>query len=398
MEKKISNQGEMVNLVTAIWSLLRWLMKMSGLRTYEVEIEPGTMMRFWVPSETISKPKNSDEKPKLVSKPSKPVVVLVHGFCGDGLANWQFQLGSLTKMYAVYVPDLLFFGGSFTDKPERSPAFQAKYLAAGLRKLGVEKCSVVGFSYGGAVAFKMAELYPELVQAIVISGLVLAMMDSMLLTAMQGVGYSSCSELLMPTSVKGVKSLLAAGTHRNLWLPRRLHKDFLEVMYSNRKERDELLEAFEISYKDINIPNFSQRILLLWGENDKIFKLELAQIMKEKLGNNARLQGIKKAGHLVHLERPCVYNRCLKQFLSSALPGIETHDQVEVHTQGFKAETRAALGAHNQLQQIDYTRPTKMPQSLALSSQRKFLEATQTKKMTPQPPTQQDNTSSSLRQ
>lgn len=28
------------------------------------------------------------------------------------------------------------------------------------------------------------------------------------------------------------------------------------------------------------------------------------------------LQSINKAGHLVHLERPCVYNRLLKEFLA----------------------------------------------------------------------------------
>ncbi|XLR64412.1 hypothetical protein S83_015084, partial [Arachis hypogaea] len=53
-----------------------------------------------------------------------------------------------------------------------------------------------------------------------------------------------------------------------------------QVMFSNRKERCELLEALLISYKHINIPIFSQRIHLLWGENDKIFKKELAHNMK----------------------------------------------------------------------------------------------------------------------
>lgn len=33
--------------------------------------------------------------------------------------------------------------------------------------------------------------------------------------------------------------------------------------------------------------------------------------------DHVTFQGIKKAGHLVHLERPCAYNRCLKQFLAS---------------------------------------------------------------------------------
>ncbi|KAJ1408881.1 alpha/beta fold hydrolase [Sesbania bispinosa] len=81
--------SEMVNLVTAYWSLLRWVMK-----PYTVEIEPGTVMRFWVPEETISKP---NEKPKFVSKPTKPVVVFLQGFRGDGIMTWQFQVGTLTK-------------------------------------------------------------------------------------------------------------------------------------------------------------------------------------------------------------------------------------------------------------------------------------------------------------
>ncbi|KAK0605743.1 hypothetical protein LWI29_030307 [Acer saccharum] len=41
-------------------------------------------------------------------------------------------------------------------------------LAKGMAKLGIDKCVVVGFSYGGMVAFKLAELYPGLVRAIVV--------------------------------------------------------------------------------------------------------------------------------------------------------------------------------------------------------------------------------------
>ncbi|KAF8676105.1 hypothetical protein HU200_047610 [Digitaria exilis] len=39
--------------------------------------------------------------------------------------------------------------------------------------------------------------------------------------------------------------------------------------------------------------------------------------MKEQLGEKTMLQSIRKAGHLVHLERPCVYNRLLTEFLAS---------------------------------------------------------------------------------
>lgn len=248
----------MVNLVAAQKPLMHGLMKMAGIRPYTVEIESGTTMNFWVPSETITKPKKKEEKPKITAKPNKPVVVLVHGFASEGIVTWQFQVGALTKKYAVYVPDLLFFGGSTTDKTERSPRFQAECLAIALRKLGVEKCIVVGFSYGGMVAFKMAEMYPELVQALVISGSILAMTDSISVSSLQELGFSSSSELLLPNSVKGLKALLSVAAHKKLWFPDRLHKDFLEVMFTNRKERGELLDGLVISNKDVNIPNFTQ--------------------------------------------------------------------------------------------------------------------------------------------
>lgn len=306
----------MVNLVAAQRPLLHGLMKMAGVKPYSVQIEAGTVMNFWVPVETIKKPKKS-EKPKPPIKPSKPVVVLVHGFASEGIVTWQFQIGALTKKYSVYVPDLLFFGDSTTDKSDRSPTFQAQCLATGLRKLGVEKCTLVGFSYGGMVAFKMAELYPDLVHSLVVSGSILAMTDSISESTLEGLGFNSSSELLLPTSVKGLKALLSVAAYKKLWFPDRLHKDFLEAMFTNRKERGELLEGLVISNQDATVPNFPQRIHLLWGENDQFFKLELAQNMKGQLGENATFQGIEKAGHLVHLERPCVYNRRLNQFLTS---------------------------------------------------------------------------------
>ncbi|KAL2348523.1 hypothetical protein Fmac_002523 [Flemingia macrophylla] len=89
----------MVNLVTAYCSLLKWLMKRVGLRPSTVEIEPGTVIRMWVPCNGVS----------------KPAVVLLHGFCGDGMMNWQLQVQALARDYAVYVPDLLFFGGGVRE-------------------------------------------------------------------------------------------------------------------------------------------------------------------------------------------------------------------------------------------------------------------------------------------
>uniref|UniRef100_A0A2P2P0I3 AB hydrolase-1 domain-containing protein n=1 Tax=Rhizophora mucronata TaxID=61149 RepID=A0A2P2P0I3_RHIMU len=310
----------MVNLVEAQKPLLHGLMKMAGVKPHTVEIEPGTVMNVWVPIETLKKSKKGEkgsETTTTLTKPKKPVVVLVHGFAAEGVVTWQFQVGALTRKYSVYIPDLLFFGGSVTDKADRSPTFQAETLEKCLRKLGVEKCAMVGFSYGGMVVFKMAELYPDLVRGLVVSGSILAMTDSISDETLSRLGFKSSSELLLPTSVKGLKALLSVATHKKLWFPNRLHKDFLEVMFNNRNERGELLEGLVVSNRDATIPQFAQKIYLLWGENDQIFNLELAQNMKQRLGENATFEGIRKAGHLVQIERPCVYNRCLKKFLAT---------------------------------------------------------------------------------
>ncbi|ERM94741.1 hypothetical protein AMTRI_Chr03g50180 [Amborella trichopoda] len=304
----------MVNLVAAQKPLLHGLMKLAGLTPQNVEIEEGTAMNFWVPSPKSKK-----------NNKHKGNVVLIHGFAAEGIVTWQFQVGSLTKKFSVYVPDLLFFGGSVTSSSDRSPSFQAHCLAKALNKLGAQKCALVGFSYGGMVAFKMAELYPEMVSHLVISGSILAMTDTISGETMARLGFSSSTELLLPTNVKGLKALLSVATHKNLWFPNCLYRDYLKVMFTNREQRAELLDALIESNKDTTIPNFTQKIHLLWGEKDQIFNLEVAKNMREELGKKATFEGIKKAGHLVHLERPCVYNRLLNRFLDTSFPQNNDH-------------------------------------------------------------------------
>ncbi|XP_057465260.1 uncharacterized protein LOC130754983 [Actinidia eriantha] len=226
---------------------------------------------------------------------------------------------ALSGKYAVYVPDFLFFGGSTTARAERTAAFQAECLAKGLRKLGVERCTVVGLSYGGIVGFKMATMYPDLVEAMVMSSTVIELTESITNTCCTEIGVSRWSELLLPESVDGAKLISSVATHKwRNWLPDFVYPDVLEVMLDNKKEKAELLEALVFKDEDSTLPNYyPQRIHLLWGEEDKIFNLELAQKMKERLGEKTTLQWIKNAGHLVQLERPFAYNHHLKGILSS---------------------------------------------------------------------------------
>ncbi|CAH2076416.1 unnamed protein product [Thlaspi arvense] len=293
----------MVNFAVVLRSSMCIIVKSAGMVPCTVEIEPGTKIHFWVP-------KKSGEI--SAGKPTKPAVLLIHGFAGDGVMTWAFQVRSLSKRYSVYIPDLLFFGGSYTDKPDRSPEFQAECLVKAMRILGVDNFVTVGFSYGGVVAFKIAELYESMVKALVLSGSPPVMTDS----NVNRFGFSSMSDVLLPKTVKGVEFLLSAALHKRIWLPNRPLKDYLKTMFTNRKEMGELLEAL-INSNDTTFPTFPQRIHLLWGENDKFFSLEFAKHLHIKLGEMTSMDTIKNGGHLVHLERPFVYNKLLNKFLAS---------------------------------------------------------------------------------
>jgi len=231
----------MVNFMETQKPLLSRLMKMAGLRPIEVELEPGTTMHVWAPKHHVGKkgttisplePIAADAKKKQKKKgpESRPNVVLIHGFASEGNVTWQFNFGVLVSRYNLYIPDLMFFGKSTTASADRSPDFQAECVAGALAQLGVARCDVVGFSYGGMVAFKLAEARPELVRSLCVSGSVVAMTDTVNRETMERLGAGSSAELLMPDTLKGLKALLSVSMYKKMWFPDRFHKDYLKVI------------------------------------------------------------------------------------------------------------------------------------------------------------------------
>ncbi|XP_039172288.1 putative aminoacrylate hydrolase RutD [Eucalyptus grandis] len=312
MDDAVHNQAEreserMVNTFKIYKPLLRATMKLAGVRPQKIEVEPGTVMNIWAPTRSKKNANNG----------KKPAVVFLHGFVGDGILTWQFQVLALARDYAVYVPDLLFFGGSSTGDGRRTVGFQAECLARGLAKLGVQQCTVVGFSYGAMVAFRLAELQPELVESVVATSSGPVVTESLSRECLERLGFPTWSEVLLPDSASALKKLLEIGSFHFPRLPKCVFKHALEVLFDGRKERAELLEASVIPDKDFAFPQYSQKVHLVWGENDRIFPAEVAKSLKENLGDNATLVCIEKAGHIVALERPFVYNKCLKKILAS---------------------------------------------------------------------------------
>ncbi|XP_047333305.1 uncharacterized protein LOC124936827 [Impatiens glandulifera] len=300
----------MVNIFNVITPWIHALMELAGVTQKTIEIEPGTIINIWLPKQQFNPHTNT------YTKPTKPAIVFLHCFAMDGIFNWFPQVLSLSSRYAVYVPDLLFFGGSITDRPERTSGFQAECIFMALKKVGVEKCTAVGLSYGGFVGFKMAEMYPDFVEAIVVSSTVIELTETISRDSLKILGVRSWPEFLLPETVDGVKFMFSFGLRSINWVPNFVYKHLLEIISKNRKDKAQLLEALIVKDSDI-VPHYSQKICLLWGGEDKIFTLEVACKIKGKLGEKACLEYIEKGGHLLQIERPFAYNTSLTKILDS---------------------------------------------------------------------------------
>lgn len=133
--------------------LYRSFFSYSGLRSVKTDLHDGTVMHCWVPKS---------------HKVSKPNLLLVHGFGANAMWQYGELLHHLMPRYNIYVPDLLFFGESWTHRPDRSEAFQAHCLMRLMEAHGVRRVSLVGISYGGFVSYSMAAQFPDAVEKVVL--------------------------------------------------------------------------------------------------------------------------------------------------------------------------------------------------------------------------------------
>ncbi|KAG5255235.1 hydrolase family protein [Salix suchowensis] len=83
---------------------------------------------------------------------------------------WQYgqHLHIFTSRFNVYVPDLLFFGESYTSRPERTESFQAQCVMRLMEAHGVHRMNLVGISYGGFAGYSMASQFQENIEKVVL--------------------------------------------------------------------------------------------------------------------------------------------------------------------------------------------------------------------------------------
>ncbi|KDP40902.1 hypothetical protein JCGZ_24901 [Jatropha curcas] len=275
----------------------------AGLRSTSTDLCDGTHMHCWVP-----------RTPKL----SKPNLVLVHGFGANAMWQYGDQLRHFTARFNVYVPDLLFFGESYTLRPERHESFQAKCLMKLLVKLGVHKIRLVGVSYGGFVGYSLAAQFPDAVERIVLCCAGVCLEEKDMESGLFKVSnLDDAADILLPQTPDKLRELMKFSFVRPArGVPSCFLADYIDVMCTEYAvEKRELIHAILKNRKLSNLPKITQPTLIIWGDQDQIFPVELAYRLLRHIGRSADLVVVKNAGHAVNLEKSKEFGKHLKSFL-----------------------------------------------------------------------------------
>ncbi|KAM7260476.1 hypothetical protein ACFE04_016217 [Oxalis oulophora] len=291
------------SIVSLYTYILRRTFISAGLSKQSIDIDNETTLHFW-------SPKNPNPKPALL---------LIHGFGPLSLWQWRHQVKFFASTFNLYIPDLIFFGDSTTSSPRRSEVFQAESVGKLMEKLGVEKYSVVGTSYGGFVTYHMATMWPEKVEKAVIasSGVNMRWRDNEELV--KRAELENVEKLMLPQTANDLRALarLAVFKRPGFHVPDFFLNDFVKTLYkSNRKEKVELLKGLTLGKDNsVNLSPLQQEVLIVWGDQDKIFPLEMGHELKGLLGEKVRMEVIKGTSHCPQTEDPVQFNNIVKQFL-----------------------------------------------------------------------------------
>ncbi|CAL5323823.1 unnamed protein product [Camellia sinensis] len=298
-----------ISLTTLQDWLYRYSFGNAGLQSTTTDLGDGTLIHFWHPKS---------------HKPNKPTLLLIHGIGANAMWQWNEFISPLCFKFNVYVPDLVFFGDSYTSRPDRTESFQAQCVMRAMEAHGVRRrIHVVGLSYGGFVAYSLAAQFPDAVERVVIVAAGVCMeemdVDEGLFTVRS---VDEATAILLPQTPEKLRELVRLSFYRPAkFLPSCFLTDFIDVMCTEYlQERKELIQALHKDRKLSNLPKITQPTLIIWGDQDQIFPLELAHRLKRHLGENAQLVTIENAGHAINVEKSKEMFKHLKSFLVDPLP------------------------------------------------------------------------------
>ena len=246
---------------------------------------------------------------------TKPPIILIHGFGGSAAWTWSKSLDVIAKDRPVLLPDLLWFGESYSSL-EPSLTTQANTLFAVLQQLKWSGFDVVGTSYGGFVALELSRMVPEPIDTLVLvdsPGPVFSPRDVEDLNKRFSMSHPSV--LFVPEKPDGIQDLLDICSHRRkLRVPKAILEEvWRKTSFSKYHEEKKKLLIDLISSQEQYLEYSWNVDYVIWGEFDQIFPLSEARELVEKTGANLSI--IPKTAHCPFVEKPKEFQQILLPIL-----------------------------------------------------------------------------------
>jgi pimeloyl-ACP methyl ester carboxylesterase len=242
-------------------------------------------------------------------------VVLVHG-SGPGVtsyANWRLVIPALAENFRVVAPDMVGFG--FSDRPD-----DVKYSldtwadqAVGLMDtLGIRKAHLVGNSFGGAIALRIATRHPDRVGKLVLMGSMGVPFE--ITEGLDAVwGYEPSVENMRKVldyftyDKSAIDDELARSRYEGSIQPG--FQEAFSAMFPAPRQR--WVEAMTIP--DEELKKLPHRTLIVHGREDQVIPVSNSYYLEGVL-ENGDLIVYSHCGHWSMIERNADFNRHVRDF------------------------------------------------------------------------------------
>ncbi len=262
----------------------------------------------------------------------KPVI-LMHGF-PEFWYSWRFQIPVLAKKYRVIAVDMR--GYNESEKPEDVSAYQAdeiaKDIVALIKHLGYDKAYIVSHDWGGAIAWHMAQHYPEVMEKLVVMNCplpnVLLKRLKSSFTQLKKSWYMfffqipGLPEWNMGRNLeKTFKAAFRGWAYNKEAFPQEVIDKYVEA-YSKPRAITGPLNYYRASMRavfggkktkskfPITVPT-----MVLWGENDKALGKDLTYGMEKYFSNHYEIKYLKDCSHWTQQDKPEEVNKELLAYL-----------------------------------------------------------------------------------
>ena len=255
----------------------------------------------------------------------KQKLLLLHGYTGTGALQWSKTAALLREDYDCILPDLLSHGRSAkwdTTHSGRSIDDQVAHVILLLDSLGVkEPIAVVGNSYGGGVAARLAELHPERIKKLVIyDGLVSDYTQALADSIARAHGAPGMLAVMRTPEAKDLRFGIRLSLYKDPPIPgfilKQIYREFAEpyrpAQITLIKDLMAHEDAFATKRYDWRMP-----VYLIWGERDELIPNATGRaVMRRNAIPEDHWVTIPKTGHVANVERPKEFVRVLRAILT----------------------------------------------------------------------------------